>query len=81
MCKNKGDGELSDCVAHTKICKRVSSLWTQYLYPKDNMDEWHQLECHVGRCEACGVKVVKFCPLELSTHRVALLQLKCFQCV
>jgi len=42
------------------------------LCPKDDIEEYHKLECIQGSCEICGISTLQICPQELSMFSDAL---------
>jgi hypothetical protein len=58
--------EHMSCGTHDKTCKGVTKLWEECVCPKEEMQEWHQLDCLMGKCVECGVQKLCVCPHEYS---------------
>ena len=52
----------------------MTTLCETVLCPKDEAEEYHNLDCIQGSCELCGVSTLRICPQELSMSSDALVE-------
>ena len=57
------------CKAHLHVFKRLTTLWTSILCAKDDLSIWHKQDCLLGTFRNCGVKLLCFCPIELTCEQ------------
>jgi hypothetical protein len=67
------------CMAHENVWQSCSDFWRACVCPKGKLDTWHRLECLMGKCEHCGVKILPIYPSESSMTNLTLLKWKCFE--
>jgi hypothetical protein len=56
VCKKDDSVEHMSCGAHDKTYKGVTKLWEECVCPKEEMEDWHKLDCPMGECVECGVQ-------------------------
>ncbi len=44
--------------------KGVTKVWEDCVCPKGNFEEWHKVNCLMGKCVECGVGKLSICPNE-----------------
>jgi hypothetical protein len=66
-------------MAHENVWQSCSDFRRACVCPKGELDTWHRLECLMGTCEHCGVKILPICPSESSMTNLTLLKWKCFE--
>ena len=56
---NHGDGV--GCAIGTSAYKGLTELWQGIVCLKGEFEEWHELQCLLGSCADCGMKLLPIC--------------------
>ena len=59
----------SHCNVHLLTYEHLTKFSTSIAYGKPDFCLWHKQECLMGDCEACGVKLLRVCSLELTSNQ------------
>ena len=67
------------CAAHEAVFKGITKLWLQVVCPKLETEVWHNYDCLMGNCIACGVHILPLCPGEVDGGDTTIVKWRCFR--
>jgi hypothetical protein len=73
---NHGDG--AGYAIGTSTYKGLTELWQGIVCPKGEFEEWHELQCLLGSCADCGVKLLPVCNNEIENPNGVLIEWRRF---